>query len=313
MDTGNVFPPPQRLTPERQDRILSVLLDEMSAPLAPARPPRTGRRWQLRAAAVAAATAATVAAVMLTITIPSGRPGARPPAHHPAAALPTGRQILLAAATSVAHQQPGKYWHIMILETQTNVPANVPGGNAPDTIDQWVARDGNSWSSPPCKAGASVKVVMKNGDVSFGIGNPRKTIPSWTYDMVRHWPTSPTALEARIASYSTNKTLVLQALIALELVVPSPPGVRAAAYQAIATFPGVQDRGAVKGGHAVFIPAQDGGPLLLALDPATGLIHSQTWLEPSGPQTSWNVLLAQWTNHLPKVVPLNKYYRCGSG
>ncbi len=311
MDTGNVFPPPQRLTPERQDRILSVLLDEMSTPPAPVR--RTSRRWQLRAAAVAAAAAATAAAVTLAVTIPSGRPGARPSAHHPAAAPPTGRQILLAAATSVAHQQPGRYWHIVISEAETNIPANVPG-SANDTDNQWIARDGIFWSSPPCKAGLGGKIVMRyGGGVSFGIGNPRKTIPSWTYNLVQHWPTSPTALKARIASYSTNKTLELQALIALELVVPAPPGVRAAAYRAIATFPGVQDRGAVKGAHAVFIPTQDGGPLLLVLDPATGLIHTEKWLEATGPEGSWNVLLAQWTNHLPTVVPPNKYYCSGGG
>ena len=75
--------------------------------------------------------------------------------------------------------------------------------------------------------------------------------------------------------------------------------------------PGVQNRGAVKGGRAVFIPARDGGPLLLVLDPATGLIRNETWPEATG-QGSWNVLLAQWTNQLPKVVPLNKYY-CSGG
>ena len=72
---------------------------------------------------------------------------------------------------------------------------------------------------------------------------------------------------------------------------------------------------AVKGGHAVFIPAQDGGPLLLVLDPATGLIHSQTWLEASGPQGSRNVLLAQQTKHLPRVMPNNERdkYCCSGG
>lgn len=306
MDIRDVFPPPQRLTPERQERIRSVLLDEISPAIASGRLRRTSRRWRVRVAAAAAATAVAVAAVTLAVTLQARHPGGQPPAHHPAGAPSTGSQILLAAATSVARQQPGRYWHFLINETQ----AGIPGGGVNDADDQWIARDGRDWTSPPCKAGLSGKVVMKNGGLSFGLGNPRKPIPSWTYDLVQHWPANAAALKARIATYDTNRSDELSALTALELVVPAPPRVRAAAYRAIAAFPGVQNRGAVKGGHAVFIPAQDGGPLLLVLDPATGLIRSQTWLEAYG-QSSFNVLLAQWTNQLPRVIPLNKYY-CSS-
>jgi hypothetical protein len=305
MDVKNVFPPSQRLTPERQERIRSVLLDEISAPIALGRPRHATRRWRVRAAGAAAAAMVTAAAVMLAVTLPVGRPDGRPAARHSAVAQPVGSRILLAAATSVAHQYAGRYWHFLINENQANIPGGVNG-----TDDQWIARDGDDWTSPPCKAGLSGKVVMKNGGLSFGLGNPRKVIPSWTYDLVQHWPTNAAALKARIATYATNKSDELSALTALELVVPAPPRVRAAAYRAIAAFPGVQDRGAVKGGHAVFIPAQDGGPLLLVLDLATGLIRSETWPEAGG-QMSFNVLLAEWTNRLPRVVPLNKYY-CSS-
>jgi hypothetical protein len=300
MGIENVFPQPQRLAPERQERIRSVLLDEMSAAVAPGRPWHTSRRWRVTAAGAAAAAAVTAAAVTAAVVVPAG---------HPAAAPPTGSQILLAAATSVAHQQPGTYWHFLIDWTT----ANIPGGNGSDAVDQWIARDGNFWTSPPCKAGLSGKVVMNKGGgqaLAFGLGKPRKPTPSWTYDLVQHWPASAASLKARIATYATDKSEVLSALIALELIVPAPPGVRAAAYRAIATFPGVQNRGAVKGGHAVFIPARDGGPLLLVIDPATGLIHSQNW--PEGPgQMSWTVLIARWTNHLPTVLPPSKYYCSG--
>jgi hypothetical protein len=307
MNTGSVFPPPQRLTPRQQERIRSILQDEMLADMTPVRSRPASRRARVRIAAITATAVVAAVTVALAVTVPSSRLDGRTPAHHPAAVVPTGSKILLAAATNVARQQPGRYWHINIYEGETNIP-----GGVSDTDDQWTARDGNDWSSPPCKAGLSGEIVMKNGGVSFGLGNPRKPTPSWSYDLVQHWPTSPAALEARIATYSTNKSEELEALIALELVVPAPPGVRAAAYRAIATFPGVQDRGAVKGGQAVFIPARDGGPLLLVLDPATGLIRSETWPEATG-QGSWNVLLAQWTNQLPKVVPLNKYYCSGGG
>lgn len=307
MDIDDVFPPPQRLSPQRQERIRSVLLGEVSAPTAAGRPRRTSRRWrQWVPGGVAVAAAAAAAAVTLAVTVPSGHPGRQSPAQHPAPARPTGSQILLAAAIGAARQQPARYWHFLISETQANIP-----GGVNDVDDQWVARDGNDWTSPPCKAGLSGTVVMPNGGFSFGLGNPRKIIPPWTYDLVQHWPVTAAALKARIATYATDKSEELQALTALELVVPAPPGVRAAAYRAIATFPGVQDRGAVQGGHAVFIPAEDGGPLLLVLDPATGLIRSQTWSEAGG-QMSWTILLAQWTNELPRVMPLNKYYCSGS-
>jgi hypothetical protein len=307
MDIDNPFPPPQRLTPEQQQRIGSVLLDEISAAIAPGRPRHTKRRWMIPAAGTVTAVAAAAAAGPFAVTVPADHPGGRPPARHLATSRPTGRQILLAAAISVARQQPGKYWHMLINENQVNIP----GGGVNDVDDQWVAHDGSSWTSPPCKAGLSGKVVMNIGGLSFGLGNPRKPFPSWSYDLVQRWPANAAALEARIATYTTNKSEELQALVALELVVPAPPGVRAAAYRAIAMFPGVQDRGPVQGGHAVFVPPRDGGPLLLVLDPSTGLIHSQTWTVAGG-QMSWTVLLAQWTNKLPRVIPLNKYYCSGT-
>jgi hypothetical protein len=298
MDIDDVFPPPQRLTPERQERIRSVLLDEIS-PAAPGRPRRTNRRSRVLAAGVSAA--AVAVAVTLAVTVPPEVRGGTPPARHPAAQQ-TGSQILLAAATSVAHQNPGIYWHIVINQGEPGIP-----GGATDTDDQWIAHDGNFWSSPPCKQGLTGKVVMHipQGQ-SFGLGKA-----SWTYDLVQHWPTNPAALKARIDTYTSSKSLRLQALTALELIVPAPPGVRAAAYRAIAMFPGVQNRGTVKGGHAVYIPARDGGPFLLVIDAATGLIHSEENPEATGEFTE-TVVLAQWANQLPTVLPPNKYY-CSPG
>ncbi len=303
MDIENLFPPPQRLSPDRQERIRSILLGETSPAVAPSLSPRPSRRWRFMAAAAAAVAAVTAVAVTLAVTIPSGHPGG-PPAQHLAAGQPTGRQILLAAAASVAHQNPGRYWHFWISET-----ANIPG-SVNSAVDQWTEHDGNWWTSPPCRQGLTGKVVMhKAGGMSFGIGKHPTTqaIPTWTYDLVRRWPTTVAALKAQIGGYAINKTYVLEALVALELLVPSPPALRAAAYQAIATFPGVRNLGTVKGGQALFVPARDGGPLHLVIDPATGLIHRETWPEATGTGTQ-TVLAAQWTNQLPRVIPPNKYY-----
>lgn len=303
MDVKDVFPPPQRLTPRRLDRIRSVLLEEISAASRPGwsrRTSRRGRVWLMCAATVVV----TAVAVILTVTIPVGRAG-RPRAGHSAVALSAGRQILLAAAVTVAHQTPGKYWHVVIRGASVGIPGSAGSyGN----VDQWTARDGTFWTSPPCKQGLAGKVVMRMGGgvyETFGLGSI-----SWTYNLVRHWPATAAGLKARIATYSHNKSDQLSALTALELLVPAPPAIRAAAYRAIATFPGVQNRGPVRGGDALFIPAQDGGPLHLVIDPARGLIHSQNWPEATG-QMSWTVLAAQWSNQLPKVIPSNKYY-CSS-
>ncbi|MGH3157460.1 MAG: hypothetical protein ACRDNF_12900 [Streptosporangiaceae bacterium] len=264
MDISDVFPPPQRLTSERRERIRSVLLDEISAATTPDQPRHAHRRWRIPVAGAATAAAVTAVAVTLAVTVPAGRSGGGSPAQHPASAPPTSAQILLAAATSVARQNPGTYWHFFISE----LPASYAD-------DQWTAHDGNLWTSPmPCKLGLpSGKTVMHIGaGQGFGLGKHPTTQPTppWTYDMVQHRPADAAALKARIATYANGKSDELSALIALELLVPAPPGVRAAAYRAIAAFPGVQNRGAVKGGHAVFIPVRDGGPLLLVIDPATG-------------------------------------------
>jgi len=291
-----LFPPPQRLDPVQQERIRSALRAEMSTVRAPGRSRRTRRRWQI--GLTAAAAGAVAVAVTLAVTVPGGSP-ARPAAAPPSA----GSRILLAAAATVASQAPGRYWHLYIHEASAGIPG---GAGAVDVIDQWTASGGTFWTSPPCREGT---VVMRDGGSqyeTFGLGSGSA---NWTYDLVRHWPASAAGLRARIATYSHSKSDQLSALTALELLVPAPPAVRAAAYRAIAAFPGVQDRGTVQGGQALFIPARDGGPLRLVIDPATGLIHSEIWPEASG-QMSWDVDVAQWANQLPKVVPDNKYY-CG--
>jgi hypothetical protein len=308
MDIDDLFPPPQRLTPGQQERIRAVLLDEIPPATAPGRPRRTHRRWRFLVAPAAAAAAVTAIAVTLTVVVPAGRSGSGPPSRRADATRPTGSQILLAAAARVAHQHPGKYWHILLDDNEANAPRPASGAGG-----QWIAHDGTFWSNPPCRAGLSGKVVMKNADgVAFSLGNPQNNHLPWTYDLVKNWPTSAAALQARIATYTKyyggDKSDDLEALVALELLVPAPPGVRAAAYRAIAAFPGLQNWGVQMGGQAVFVPAQDGGPGLLVFDRATGLIHSVT--VPVG--TATTVFTAQWTNHLPKVIPRNKYY-CATG
>jgi len=326
MDVKDVFPPPQRLSPERQERIRSVLLEEMSPAIAADRPRHANRRWRVTVASAVAAAAATVAAVMLGVVVPVGGPSGWPPARHHAAAhrqhaaaQPTARQILFAAAAAVARQHPARYWHFFI--NSPTIDAGTPNNGTPSNFasDQWDARDGNSWISPqPCRTGTQMPsgTTVVNGSEApgysgFGLGNPRTT-PPWTYDLVQHWPASPAALKATIATYANanekgtpaRQGAEIDALLALQLLVPAPPQVRAAAYRALATFPGVHAQGGAPGGQILVFP-DDPGPTTVVIDPATGLIRSQTWANGYG-QAPETVLAAEWTNRLPRVIPQYK-------
>jgi predicted regulator of Ras-like GTPase activity (Roadblock/LC7/MglB family) len=93
MDIDDVFPPPQRLTPERQERIRSVLLDEISPAVAPGRPRHTHRHWRVPAAAAAVALAVAGVAVLGTGPHTAGhglRPG--PSSEPPATSSPANTQ-----------------------------------------------------------------------------------------------------------------------------------------------------------------------------------------------------------------------------
>jgi hypothetical protein len=315
MDSNDLFPPPQRLTPGQQERIRRILDDEISAATASGRPRRSRggnrRRWWVFAAPLAAAAAVTAIAVTLTVVVPAGRPVVRPTAQHHVTAPTTARQVLLDAAAKVAQQHVGRYWHSLSTINLSSTPS-----------DLWFAHDGTAWEDLVCQHGPTGKVfrsVIPSSKVLpdstpaqrralgplFILGNTQLT-----YDVVQHWPTSATALSARIASYDRNKSDDLNALVSLELTTPAPPGVRAAAFRLMATLPGLQYQGAVKGGYAVYIPARDGGWLRLVIDPASGLIYSEISPMPGhgpGPKTAFQTFpVSEWSNQLPRVVPLKQ-------
>ena len=64
MDTGSVFPPPQRLTPAEQERLRGVLFGAIR-PTTAERPRAGARRWPAIAAGAAAATAGALAWVVI--------------------------------------------------------------------------------------------------------------------------------------------------------------------------------------------------------------------------------------------------------
>jgi hypothetical protein len=96
-------------------------------------------------------------------------------------------------------------------------------------------------------------------------------------------------------------TFVPETLISLLWQVPAPPAVRAAAFEALAAWPGVKSLGPVKGGVGLLIklrrvPAADWPRLVV--DPATALVRSE------GDAKAITVIHTRWTNRLPKIVPL---------
>ena len=126
-----------------------------------------------------------------------------------------------------------------------------------------------------------------------------------TYQQTEHLPTNPAALAAWFARYTppawTTDSSIAASLIALEWLVPTPPLVRAAAFRALAALPIVTGLGPVPGGQGLLInqPDADGGREELVIDPATALIRSD-----STSKATTTIEAANWTNQLPRVVPL---------
>jgi hypothetical protein len=101
----------------------------------------------------------------------------------------------------------------------------------------------------------------------------------------------------------------LDGLISLVSQLPAPPKVRAAAFQAIASYPNVKSLGAVKGGQGLLISFGEGTPASLVVDPATSQTRETNFFVSadgaryssagSGADLGF-ALVAEWTNLVPK-------------
>jgi len=261
--------------------------------------------------AAAAAAAAVVATGLLTPggTVPSGThpvPTGTAPTQ-PAVAPSPAQKVLLAAAATVLRQHEGTYWHFKI-KMNLNGPKPPPGWHVINTDEGWIARDGKYWNAQPrCAAPAGTAVFEGPGLGGFRLGNI-----VLTYQVTRRLPTNPAALAAWFAKYNPDGkygvSFVADALIALQWQVPTPPRVRAAAFQALAAMPGVTSLGPVKGGVGLLItfPHEPDSWIRLVIDPATSLVRSEGNLK-----GVTIIQKAQWTNRLPRVIPLPPKYACG--
>jgi hypothetical protein len=265
-----------------------------------ARGPGGRRRAGWLAGGLGVVAAATAAAVVLSIGSTPAVPRGNPPVTGGAsAARQEGQRILLAAAISAAAQPSGTYWHFKIQITMAG-----PLGPANRELDEtWTDHDGRYWAAQPACGTIPAGVVASGpgygGFVYDRAGN------LLTYKQTEHLPTSPAALAAWFARYTPPATATDEwlagSLIALEWEIPTPPQVRATAFRALAALPNITGLGPVPGGQALLIkdPKRPDDWEKLVIDPATGLVRSDT--NSKGVTT---IEAANWTNHLPRIVPL---------
>jgi hypothetical protein len=254
-------------------------------------PRRRVRPFALGAGLVAAAAAAAV----VVATLP-GTPAQAPP--QAVAPVVTGQEVLLAAAT-VAAKAPsdtGTYWHVTTKTGQ-------------DQYEYWTTADGHQWIRGAKSGG---RVQRLDSPIPY-----RLAAVDVTLDQIRALPTEPTALRdwiADVLAHSEAKTsagpltardreqALLRSLVSLVSALPAPPAVRAAAFRAIAAYPGVRALGSVPGGQGLLLPGDD----RLVVDPATGRVNGTStsvtadgalyyWADPGGASIS-----GEWTNSLPK-------------
>ncbi len=258
-------------------------------------------RRRVRPLALGAGLVATAAAAAVVVaTLPGGAPAPAPvPAPQPQAVAPvvTGTQVLLAAAT-VAERAPdgtGKYWHIKT-------------GSDKQAYENWFSSDGHMWFRGG-KSGGRV--------IPLGVFPLRLAGTTVTFEQLRTLPTDPAALRdwlVNAIAHSGARTSagpltaedrereLLLSMVSLVSTLPAPPAVRAAAFRAIAAYPGVQDLGAVPGGRGFMLP----GNYRLVVDPSTGRINRTSMYvtadgavyvvaNPQGAEVS-----AEWTDSLPK-------------
>jgi hypothetical protein len=173
--------------------------------------------------------------------------------------------------------------------------ANLPVLNS--TSEEWFARDGRFWTAQPACAAPPGTAVFEGlegqvGEIALSDGYV-------DYRRAERLPTDPAALTGYLAKYETPKSALADALVTL-LYDAVPPQVRAAAFRALAMFPGAKNLGPVKGGQSLLIPfpKTDDPWIKLVVDPKTSLVRSYATIK-----GTLVIDTAAWTNQLPRVIP----------
>ncbi|GAA4955439.1 hypothetical protein HD597_001560 [Nonomuraea thailandensis] len=227
----------------------------------------TARRRRRRLSWTAAISAAA-AALALFLLVPRDQP------------VETGRQILLTAATSAASStSQGTYWHVRKLHDGAR------------ESELWVTRQGRAWTAE------QGRVTRVTGRSPFSMAGR-----DLTFEEIQALPADAAELRERVAAMLPpgSESLLADALCGLLWTKPSPPGVRAAAYRALADLPEVRylgtatdDRG--RAGEAFSFGLPSGVRRTLIIDPGT----SQVLSSEDGTRSEL-VLVAGWTDEGPR-------------
>lgn len=244
------------------------------------------RRSWLAITAAAAATAAAVAAAAI-VALPADPP--------------SGRDVLFAAAAAAerSSDSTGIYWHYMV---ETDVIND----------EYWIKPDGSYWRRYEDGKVEKMPDRLRHPFTMLNV--------SMTLDQLRTLPTDPDALRAwideAVGDYESGfkERNTLNSLVSLVSMLPAPPEVRAAAFRAIAAYPGVEYLGDVPGGQSVLLP-MDGpdadavvdGQIVgerLVVDPATSRASSTTFFVSLDGQVlvvghPGARVTAEWTDSLP--------------
>lgn len=259
------------------------------SPTARRRVPWRRARWLLIPAVAAAIAAALV--------IVPGRFGdSRPP-------IMSTRDVLLVAADT-AERTPegtGTYWHITI--TKKGSP----------TQEFWYRRDGHFWIKGKGMKGGGKLFEWPLEPRPFAVGPLRMS-----FEELRSLPADEDALYTRLWSAVPTSGvrasgepitaieqdgLAMEALLSLISEAPVSPQVRASAYRALASRPGVVDLGEASGGRHLQIPVAFGKGTLV-VDPDTGRIReTSVWAPLTGgmahTEDGMVTIDAKWTDRLP--------------
>jgi hypothetical protein len=256
------------------------------------RNPVRRRRAPWAAAVLGLTAAAATAAVMIASTVAA-------PRATPEAAIPSGRQILLAAAAT-AESKPatsGTYWHVHTVLASFDGKIRLTSGS-------WTRRDGLSWtSSEPGKISKLSKPdPIQLSGTDLGI------------DQIQRLPTDPDRLletlrehklpgQPPLADPITMSTNLLSEL-------PAPPKVRAAAFRALASLPHIKNLGKTNTGAYALELDMEGTGTRMIVDPTTTTTTAEHFTSLSGARqlTGSRTSTGEWTNQLPpyELIPLSQ-------
>ncbi|TDE58586.1 hypothetical protein E1295_04925 [Nonomuraea mesophila] len=270
----------------------AALLERAASPSPTARRRRTP--WRRVRWILIAAVAAAIAAALVIV------PGRVGDSQQP---VMSSRDVLLVAAAT-AERTPegaGTYWHITI----TNEEAV--------TEEYWYRRDGQFWIKGKGLKGGGTLLEWPMEPQPFAVGPLRMAFAE-----LRSLPADEKALYTRLWSAvpgsgvrpsgvpitaAERDGLAMEALISLISEAPVSPQVRAAAYRALASRPGVVDLGETDGGRRLQVPVASGNGIMV-VDPDTGRIReTSVWAPLTGgmahdPDGMWTID-AEWTDQLP--------------